>query len=131
MRGSVLAMMLALGVCVFAEDSTSPTSTAEARGERSARHLRVEVETKYAWIYQKSVARVWATVSQDDTTRVPVGELCLQLDCYGQHKVCETDTSYLELTEIKRRLGVSKKTAYVKAWTNDPAMDTVRVEMKP
>ncbi|MBK6765349.1 MAG: hypothetical protein IPG71_03230 [bacterium] len=94
-------------------------------------HLRVEVETKYAWIYQKSIARVWATASKDDTTRVNVGELCLQLDCYGQHKVCESDTSYLELTEIKRRVATKKKTAYVKAWSNETASDTVRVEMKP
>lgn len=94
-------------------------------------HLRVEVETNYAWIYQKSIARVWATVSKDDTTRVNVGELCLELDGYEQHKVCESDTSYLELSDIKRRIATKKKTAYVKAWSNDPAIDTVRVEMKP
>ncbi|MBK6911846.1 MAG: hypothetical protein IPH10_13115 [bacterium] len=127
MKIALLAMLMA--TTLAAQTPASPP--ADASGDRSATHLRVEVETKYAWIYQKSVARVWATVSKDDTTRVNVGELCLQLDCYGQHKICETDTSYLEVSEIKRRIGVSKKTAYVKAWTNDAALDTVRVEMKP
>ena len=127
MKIALLAMLMATTLAA----QTPVTPPADASGDRSATHLRVEVETKYAWIYQKSVARVLATVSKDDTTRVNVGELCLQLDCYGQHKICETDTSYLEVSEIKRRIGVSKKTAYVKAWTNDAALDTVRVEMKP
>lgn len=125
---AIAAMMLLAQTAV---EAPARAETPVNGGRSEAKHLRVEVETKYAWIYQKSIARVWATASKDDTTRVNVGELCLQLDCYGMHRLCETDTSYLEVTEIKRRLGVSKKTAFVKAWSNDPAMDTVRVEMKP
>ena len=93
--------------------------------------LHVVVETKYAWLYQKSVGRAWVTVSRDDSTRTNVGELCIQLDCYGQHKICERDTSYLEIQEIKRRVAVKKKKAIVSAWANDPALEKITVEMEP
>ncbi len=93
--------------------------------------LHVVVETKYAWLYQKSVGKAWTTVSRDDTTKVNVGELCIQLDCYGQHRICESDTSYLEVQEIKRRVAVKKKKAVVSAWANDPALEKITVEMEP
>lgn len=93
--------------------------------------LHVVVETKYAWIYQKSVGKAWVTKSRDDTTRVNVGELCIQLDCYAQHKACESDTSYIEIQEIKRRVAVKKKLATVSAWANNPALEKVTVEMMP
>lgn len=93
--------------------------------------LHVVVETKYAWIYQKSTGKAWVTKSRDDTTRVNVGELCIQLDCYGQHKLCETDTSYLEVQEIKRRVATKKKNAVVSAWANQPILEKVTVEMMP
>lgn len=93
--------------------------------------LHVVVETKYAWLYQKAVGKAWVTKSRDDTTRVNVGELCIQLDCYWQHKACETDTSYIEIQEIKRRVAVKKKKAIVSAWANNPALEKITVEMEP
>jgi hypothetical protein len=93
--------------------------------------LHVELETKYAWIYQKSIARAWTTVSKDDTTRVNVGKLCLQLDAYTEQKVCWADTSYIELTDIKRRVATKKKVAVATAWAEEPVLDSVRVEMTP
>lgn len=93
--------------------------------------LHVVVETKYAWIYQKSTGKAWVTKSRDDTTRVNVGELCIQLDCYAQHKACESDTSYIEIQEIKRRVAVKKKLATVSAWAKNPALEKVTVEMMP
>ena len=89
------------------------------------------VETKYAWLYQKAVGRAWVTKSRDDTTRVNVGELCIQLDCYWKHKACETDTSYVEIQEIKRRVAVKKKKAVVSAWANQPTLEKITVEMEP
>lgn len=108
-----------------------PSPPRKTGGEASAPWLHVEVETKYAWIYQKSIGRAWVSASRDDTTRVKVGELCLQLECYGTHKICETDTSYLEVTEIKRRIAVKKKKAIVSAWANGPELERTTVEMMP
>ncbi len=93
--------------------------------------LHVVVETKYAWLYQKSVGRAWVTTTRDDTTKVNVGELCIQLDCYWQHKACETDTSYIEIQEIKRRVAVKKKKAIVSAWASNPSLEKITVEMEP
>ena len=63
MKIALLAMLMATTLAA----QTPAPPPADASGDRSATHLRVEVETKYAWIYQKSGARVWATVSKDDT----------------------------------------------------------------
>ena len=107
----------------------APPSPPASKGESA--WLHVVVETKYAWIYQKSVGRAWTTVSRDDTTRTNVGELCIQLDCYDTQKVCTDNTSYVEIQEIKRRVAVKKKKAVVSAWANDPAIEKISVEMMP
>lgn len=110
----------------------NPPKTADSFEGRSEQPwLHVEIETKYAWIYQKSIARAWTTVSRDDTTRVNVGKLCLKLDAYKEQQVCWADTSYIELTDMKRRVATKKKTAVAVAWAEEPMLDSVRVEMKP
>ncbi len=118
-------------VPVYAAPLSFASAEDEAVGSADLPWLHVVVETKYAWLYQKSVGRAWTTVSRDDTTRVNVGELCIQLDCYWQHKLCETDTSYVEIQEIKRRVAVKKKKAIVSAWANQPTLEKITVEMEP
>lgn len=111
---------------------TSSNPPAEARGNgENVPWLHVEVETKYAWIYQKSIGRAYTTVSQDDTTRVPVGQICIELEAHGKHTTCETNASYVEVTDIKRRVACKKKTAYVSAWTQAPAIKKTTVKMEP
>ncbi len=116
------------------EEQKEETKTAMAGGgdlTGTTPWLHVVVETKYAWIYQKSTGRAWTTVSRDDTTRVNVGELCLELNAYGKHKVCEADTSFLEVTDMKRRVAVKKRKAVVSAWAESPKIAKTTVEMEP
>ena len=111
---------------------TPPNPPAEARGnEEVVPWLHVEVETKYTWISQTSIARCWTTKSRDDTTRVNVGQLCLMLDAHWTHKTCESDTCYLEIKEVRRRLAVPKATATVTAWSESPHIEQTSVKMAP
>ncbi|MCL4305649.1 hypothetical protein KJZ99_07020 [bacterium] len=93
--------------------------------------LHVVVETKYAWIYQKSIGKAWTTASRDDSTRVPVGKLCMKLEAYKKHEVCWADTSYIELEDMKRRVAVKKRKAVVTAWAENPSLARTSVEMMP
>ncbi|MCB1060068.1 MAG: hypothetical protein KDB65_07545 [Calditrichaeota bacterium] len=113
------------------EEETHSTSAVSGGTAEDVPWLHVEVETKYAWIYQKSVGRAWTTVSREDTTRVNVGELCIELEAHGKHTLCESDTSYLEITDLKRRLACKKKTAVVSAWTQAPNIKKTTVKMEP
>lgn len=122
-----------IDIPLYAEQKVTPGTRIVPTGDLVIElpWLHVVVETKYAWLYQKSVGRAWTTVSRDDTTRTNVGELCIQLDCYDTQKVCTNDTSYVEIQEIKRRVAVKKKKAVVSAWANDPAIEKISVEMMP
>ncbi len=116
------------------EEQKEETKTAMAGGGDSTGAtpwLHVVVETKYAWIYQKSTGRAWTTVSRDDTTRVNVGKLCMKLEAYKKHESCWADTSYIELEDMKRRVAVKKKKAAVTAWAENPAIAKTKVEMEP
>lgn len=114
-----------------AADEETRTNTTTSGGEAGVPWLHVEVETKYAWIYQKSIGRAWTTVSRDDTTRVNVGELCLELEAHAKHTSCKSNESYIELTDLKRRLACKKKTAVVSAWTQAPNIQKTTVKMEP
>jgi hypothetical protein len=122
---------------VKSETPPDPPSTGrsrlESRGDNTedVPWLHVEVETKYTWISQTSIARCWTTKSRDDTTRVNVGQLCLLLDAHWTHKTCETDTCYLEIKEVRRRLAVPKATATVTAWSENPHIEQTSVKMAP
>ncbi|MCB9357488.1 MAG: hypothetical protein H6505_02855 [Calditrichaeota bacterium] len=131
-RGDVVRYDAPVYAGVSGERSEAQTNSAISGGASgNVPWLHVEVETKYGWIYQKSVGRAWTTVSRDDTTRVNVGKLCLKLEAHGTHESCWADTSYIELQDMKRRLAAKKKKAVVTAWAEDPAIERTKVEMMP
>jgi hypothetical protein len=119
------------GVSGEQEDETHMISAVSGGTSEDVPWLHVEVETKYAWIYQKSVGRAWTTVSREDTTRANVGELCIELEAHGKHTLCKSNDNYVEVTDLKRRLACKKKTAVVSAWTQAPNIKKTTVKMEP
>ena len=93
--------------------------------------LHVEVSTNYGWFWQKSSGRAWVTISQKDTTRVNVGELCIRMQAHDTSQTCETNVSELTVSEKKKGIQIKKRTAIVSAWTVNPTVDTVTVRMEP
>ena len=128
----IRVFILLLGLCspLLAQMQTHEVRTVTVP-DTTTPWLHVEVETKYTWISQTSIARCWTTKSRDDTTRVNVGQLCLMLDAHWTHKTCETDTCYLEIKEVRRRLAVPKATATVTAWSESPHIEQTAVKMAP
>jgi len=93
--------------------------------------LHVEVETNWAWFWQKSQGRAWVTAGQKDTMRINVGKLCLRLAAHDTTQKCEYGASEITLKEKKRGVQIRKRAATVSAWSEFPALDTMTVKMEP
>ena len=93
--------------------------------------LHVEVETNWAWFWQKSKGRAWVTMGQRDTLPADVGKLCIQLTAHETNQKCEYGKHEITIEEKKRGVQIAKRTAIVSAWAEVPDLDTVTVSMEP
>jgi hypothetical protein len=93
--------------------------------------LHVEVETSYGWFWQKSKGIAYVTASKDSKQLIKAGRLCVRLMAHDTtiKRVDKADS--IVVIEKKWGIAIPKRTAYVAAWTEDPVMDTLRVEMAP
>jgi hypothetical protein len=112
-------------------DQTEKTTMAIATDSASNLWLHVEVETSWGWFWQKSKGLAYVTVGKNGPQRHAVGKLCVQLQAHDTQDKCLTDADSLVITESRKGLGIPKRTAYVTAWTEAPALDTTRVEIRP
>lgn len=93
--------------------------------------LHVEVETNWAWFWQKTKGRAWVTEEKLDSVLVEVGKLCIRLIAHDTTQKCEYGMREITVQERKRGVQIAKRTAIVSAWAEFPALDTVTVKMEP
>ena len=93
--------------------------------------LHVEVETNWAWFWQKSKGRAWITEGRQDSLTLDVGKLCIQLTAHGTAQKCLYGVHEITIDEKKWGVQIAKRTAIVSAWTIQPVLDTVTVKMEP
>lgn len=93
--------------------------------------LHVEVETSYGWFWQKSTGRAYVTTGRKSAERVKVGKLCIQLVAHDTTRFCFEQADSITVFEKKRGVGISKREAFVTAWTFEPALEPTTVSLKP
>jgi hypothetical protein len=132
----LLALALLAGSALLcaqpaASNPAPATSQNVAVDSASNLWLHVDVETNYGWFWQKSTGRAYVTEGKDGKKRHAVGKLCLQLVAHDSTVQCLSGADSILVTEKKKGLGIHKRTAYVTAWTENPALDTTRVQITP
>lgn len=93
--------------------------------------LHVEVETSYGWFWQKSTGIAYITTSRDSKQFVKVGKLCVRIIAHDTTTKCLENADSVVVIEKRKGIAIPKRTAFVTAWTENPVLDTLRVEMKP
>lgn len=93
--------------------------------------LHVEVETSYGWFWQKSTGRAFVTAGRKSAERIKVGKLCIQLVAHDTTRFCLEHADSITVFEKKRGVGISKREAFVTAWTFEPALEPTTVSLKP
>jgi len=115
---------------LYARPASETPATIELPAQPPA-WLHVEVETNWAWFWQKSKGRAWVTEGKLDTLPVDVGKLCIRLIAHGTTEKCEYGTREITVQERRRGVQIAKRTAIVTALAEFPALDAVTVRMEP
>lgn len=115
---------------LFAEPPEETPATTELPAPLPA-WLHVEVETNWAWFWQKSKGRAWITEGRQDSLTLDVGKLCIQLTAHGTAQKCLYGVHEITIDEKKWGVQIAKRTAIVSAWTDQPVLDAVTVKMEP
>jgi hypothetical protein len=93
--------------------------------------LSLEVETSWGWFWQKTTGKAFVTVGKNSPVRHPVGKLYVRLVAHDSTQKVLANADSIVIFEKKKGLGIPRRTAYLTAWTEDPALDTTRVHIAP
>ncbi|HEY3295614.1 MAG TPA: hypothetical protein VGL38_09245 [bacterium] len=127
----LFGLLAALGHSQEKAESSAPANSAPADSAKPLPWLHVEVETSYGWFWQKSTGIAYTTAGRDSKQRVKVGKLCVRLAAHDTTVKCLENADSVVVFEQKKGVGIHKLTAFVSAWTENPKLDTLRVQMNP
>jgi len=127
----MLILLILLAVIGQGQQTPASGTVAPADSIKALPWLHVEVETSYGWFWQKSTGIAYTTAGRDSRQRVKVGKLCVRLAAHDTTTKCVENADSVVVFEQKKGVGIHKLTAFVTAWTEDPKLDTLRVQMNP
>ncbi len=132
---AILVCTVLLGASLFADDEKKARGKFEEvqvfGSDSSQVYLRVELETSYGWLWQKTQGRAYTTSDKDGKHRLKVDKLCLTLIAHDTTTQCAEGKDEIIIKEKKRGIGIKKKLAQISAWTEGPALGPEKLEMKP